>query len=400
MSGPTFQIAHILPWPTVGGTEQATLRIAETMEGENFRSIAFCAANSPVREMFNDAGFATVSYTGVEPSYRHVLTYLQSSLQLARNFRQHQIDLLHCSDLLGAYYAGLAGKMAGLPVLCHVRCSYPDISRRDRSFLWPVDRFSFVSRSAWDTFGYRVPAHRGEVIYDGIDIVDNANQSEAYSSVRREFGIPAATKIVGMVSRVAPAKDFPTLIDAAVNVVARQPDVRFLIVGDHSQVALNREHYLEIKQLVCARGMEPYFVFTGHRDDVTRLTNTMDVFVLSTHTEGLPLVILEAMALGKPVIGTDVGGVSEVIEHRRNGLLTPHQDAKTLANQIVSILLDENLSKALSDAGRETVKTRFSRATCAVQIAKLYREVLGNREPKERSAAAKDALTNAGGFNS
>ena len=400
MSAPTFQIAHILPWPTIGGTEHATLRIAQTMEGEKFRSIAFCAENSPVREMFNAAGFATVSYTGVEPSYRHVLSYFQSSLRLARDFRLHQIDLLHCSDLLGAYYAGLAGKLAGLPVLCHVRCSYPDISRRDRSFLWPVDRFSFVSRSTWDTFGYRVPAHRGTVIYDGIDLVDSANQNEAYSSVRREFGIPAATRIVGMVSRVAPAKDYPTLIDAAVNVVARQPDVRFLIVGDHSQVALNREHYLEIKQLVSARGMEPYFVFTDHRDDVTRLTSAMDVFVLSTHTEGLPLVILEAMALGKPVIGTDVGGVSEVIEHRHNGLLSPHQDAKTLADQIVSLLQDENLTKALADAGRETVKTRFSRASCYAQLEKLYREVLGDREPKERSATAKDPLTNVGGFNS
>ena len=394
MPGSTFHIAHILPWATFGGTEHATLRIAQTSEGENFRSVAFCAANSPVREMFNGAGFATVAYAGVEPSYRHALNYFQSSLKLARDFRFHQIDLLHCSDLLGAYYAGLAGKLAGLPVLCHVRCSYPKISRRDRSFIWPVDKFAFVSRSTWDTFGYRVPAHRGAVIYDGIDLVDNENYSKDSTSVRREFGIPDDSQIVGMVSRVAPAKDYGTLIDAAVKVVAQRPSVRFLIVGDHSQVPLNRHHYLEIKQLISARGMDAYFVFTDHRDDVSRLTKAMDVFVLSTHTEGLPLVILEAMAQGKPVIGTDVGGVSEVIEHGHNGLLSAHRDANMLAAHITSVLSDENLRKTFAAAGRQSVRMRFSRSGFAIEMAKLYREMLGNRVPRESFDASKDPVTN------
>ena len=111
-------IAHILPWPTVGGTEQATLRIAQAVADAGFRNVAFYLKGaSPVRDLFAAAGFETLEYEGVEPSYRHPRAFLQASFQRAQQFKQREIDLIHCSDMLAGQYAAVSGRMARLLVL-------------------------------------------------------------------------------------------------------------------------------------------------------------------------------------------------------------------------------------------------------------------------------------------
>jgi glycosyltransferase involved in cell wall biosynthesis len=395
-----YHIAHVLPWPSVGGTEHATLRIAQAVGGEQFVSTAFCPGDaSPVREMFAAGGFDTAAYRTVAPSYRHPQEFLRVSLGLAREFGRRKIDLVHCSDLLAAYYAAVAGKMARLPVLCHVRCSYPGISRRDQSFLRAVDKFVFVSQDAWRTFGYRVPERRGTVVYDGVDVDEADNNDEAAESVRREFNIPVGTLIVGMVARVAPAKDYATLARAAALVVSQHHAVRFLIVGDHSQVDLNREHYAEVRRVLADLGVAPYFIFTDHREDVARLIGAMDVFVLSTRTEGLPLVILEAMAQAKPVVATAVGGVPEVIRDGETGLLHPPQDEGRLAAQLLALLKDEALCHRLGESGRQFVKANFTHERFATSMTDLYLNLVRRGGRSAANSRSEQSLSHLGRIN-
>jgi glycosyltransferase involved in cell wall biosynthesis len=369
-------IAHVLPWSTIGGTELATLRLAQAVGNEDFTHTAFCQqADSPVSELFNSAGFDTARFEPIEPSYKHPSAYLRASIRLAREFRRRRVDLVHCSDLLSAYYAGLAGKLARLPVLCHVRCAYPEISRRDQSFLKVVNHFAFVSNDAWQSFAFKVPVGRATVIYDGIDIkqvTDNLDQS-----VREEFKVPEGARIVGMIARVAPAKDFATLIQAAKRVISKFPDTRFLIVGDYSQVQINRDHFNEIQSRIAAAGLLHNFIFTDHRNDVDRLLAAMDLFVLSTKTEGLPLVILEAMAQGKAVLATAVGGVPELIIDGETGLLHGPGDDEQLATQILSLFEDNVRRKLLGEAGREAVKMNFTRKQFGRRMAELYGQMIG-----------------------
>ena len=283
--------------------------------------------------------------------------------------------MVHCSDLLAAYYAGLAGRMARLPVLCHVRCSYPEISQRDKSFLRAVNRFVFVSHDAWSNFGYRVPARRGTVVYDGVDVLEG-EVGEDGQSVRREFDIPAGVPIVGMVARVAPAKDYATLARAAARVLAAHGAVRFLVVGDRSQVAANRAHYEEVRRVLADCGVAPNFIFTDHREDVTRLIAAMDVFVLSTHTEGLPLVILEAMAQGRPVVATEVGGVPEAVADGVTGRLVAPYDADALAAAMHELAGDADLRRRMGEAGAAAARERFTVDRMADEHVALYERVL------------------------
>lgn len=375
----THRIAHILPWSSVGGVEQATLRIAQAVEGAGFESVAFCLDEAePVVAMFTEAGFETALYRGVEPSYRHPKVFLRASFALAHELKKKRIDLVHCSDLLAGHRTAFAARLAGIPVLCHIRCRFSEVSRRDRSFLWHVNRFVFVSHHTWQQFGYRITPERGTVVYDGIEAdEDAASAKAARQSARAEFNFDDNNiKVIGMVARVAPAKDYETLIKAAKRVIESHNEVRFLIVGDCSTTIAYREHYRVVKQMLADNGVAPYFVFTDFRDDVARLIHAMDICTLSTHDEGLPLVILEAMSAAKPIVATAVGGIPEVIRDNTLGLLYPHKDDAQLAAHLLSLVDDEQYAVNLGEAARLHVKRSFSREQFAANMVDLYNKML------------------------
>lgn len=374
------RIGHVLPWPAVGGTEHATLRIARAVQGDSFDSVAFCVENAgPVTALLESGGVPWTTYAPPVPSYRHYPRYLSQSLALARQFRAQGVDLVHCADLAAGSQAALAGWLARVPVICHIRNRFDDVSRRDASFLWPVRTFVFVSRNTWDGFAANVPESRGRVLYDGIALPSSSpvQWADDRRSVCHEFGIPADAAIVGTMARVSLQKDFPTLIRAARLVLARHPRTRFLVVGDHSSDAAYREHYRELQSLLAAEGMTESFVFTDYRRDVPRFLAALDVFVLSTHWEGLPLVLLEAMAYARPVVATAVDGVPEAIDHDRTGVLVPHEDVGALAAGVNSILDDRAFASAMGEAGRQAVQERFSVAAFEANLRALYADALG-----------------------
>lgn len=375
------RVAHVLPWPTVGGTEIATLRIVKALDGAGFEHVAFCTTDAAaVESFFHAAGVATTTYRSVDLSYRRPGPFLKASFHLAAQLRRQQTALVHCSDLLAGLRAAPAAKLAGLPVVCHVRSSYSGLSRHDRPLLYAVDRFIFVSRHTWGTFTSKVRPSRGAVVYDGITTTP-IDREAAQQRLRAQFSIPPHIKLVGTVGRLAPQKDYPTLIKAAARVLATQPNVRFLVVGDNSTAPAFREHYQAMTGLLDTHRIRQHFVFTGFRDDIPQILSALDVFVLSSHFEGLPLVILEAMAQQTPVIATAVGGVPEVVFDRDTGLLHRHEDDAHLASQILAVLSDDVLRQRLAHAGHQLVEQRFTTQGFAAGIAEVYRSVLPVSHP-------------------
>jgi glycosyltransferase involved in cell wall biosynthesis len=231
------------------------------------------------------------------------------------------------------------------------------------------------------------------VVYDGIDPAVEGGHEQDRARVCREFGIPGDSPIVGMMARVAPQKDFPTLARAAVQILKFEPRTRFLIVGDYTSAQTYRDHYRDLRRILEDCGVSRSFIFTGHREDVPRLFGALDIFVLSTHWEGLPLVILEAMAHGKPVVATAVDGIPEVIEDGENGLLFPHEDAERLAAQVTGLLRDHGWSRKIGESGRALVHTRFSTRQFADSMTAVYHDVLARgRLARGAPSAAADAL--------
>jgi glycosyltransferase involved in cell wall biosynthesis len=376
-------VAHILPFPSVGGTEHATRRIAQAVDSSRFRSIAFCLRDAePVRAFMAAAGLPCTVYEPAVHSYTHAAAYLRASLAIAREFRRQRVDLVHCADLLAAHHAALAGRLAGVPVICHVRNRFDTLSWRDRSFLWPVQRYVFVSRHTWQRFACDVPPARGVVVYDGIDAGQTPVAADR-AGVRRELGIPDQAPVIGMMARVAPQKDFATLARAAALVLEVEPDARFVVAGDHSSPE-NRSHYDCVRRDLDACNVARSFIFTGYREDVPRLLSAIDVVVLSTHWEGLPLVLIEAMAHAKPVVATSVDGIPEVVRDGETGLLFPHRDHVRFASHLIGLLRDRARATALGEAGRHLAQTCFSVDRFAAGMNDVYTRALSTTERSDR----------------
>ena len=366
-------IAHFLPWDGIGGVEIATLRIIEATR-DQFRHVAFCTAVAlELQDACERAGAIVVPYTPPEPSLRHGLRYFKQSLTVAWEMRRLGVTLAHCSETKAAYHNRLAGFLARVPMITHVRSRYPQIGLRDRLGFLGVAGYVFVSQDSRRQFALKVPDSKARILYDAVDLTE-PQEASVSKTLREQLGVPEGVTLVGMIARVNPQKDYDTLASAAAAVLARRADVRFLVVGDNSVVEMNREHYKHVNRRLVELGIADRFIFTGFRSDVPRIVSALDLFVLCTHREGLPLSILEAMALGKPVIATSVDGIPEVIIDGVTGYLHGHEKSDELAHVILRCIEHPELAKQVGDAARESCRRTYNSQVFADNVSQIYRE--------------------------
>lgn len=367
-------IAHLLPWPTIGGVEVATIRLIEATRHE-FRHVAFCLPESPdLRAACQQAGAEVTTYLPPEPTVRQLARFYRESRLVADELKRQRVDLIHCSDIKAAYHNSLAALLAGKPLISHVRSQCSTLDRRERLTFLPVKHFVFVSEDARRGFALKLQPKRTHILYDGVSFSEE--HTAAPSPIREQLGVPQGAPLIGMVARLNPVKDYDTLAAAAALVLAKRPDARFVVIGDNAIVDLNRKHYAYVHQRLVELGIERSFIFTGHRSDVAEIVAALDLFVLCSHREGLPLSILEAMAMGKPVIATSVGGIPEVITHGVTGLLHAHKNSDELAGHILSCIEDPERARRLGQAGRQHCHHAHSAEVFARNAVALYKELL------------------------
>jgi glycosyltransferase involved in cell wall biosynthesis len=153
--------------------------------------------------------------------------------------------------------------------------------------------------------------------------------------------------------------------------------VRCLVVGD----APRRRYLGHLLNLADRLGVRGRLVFVGEQEDVAPFVDAMDVFVLPSLTEGLPLTVLEAMAVGKPVVGTDVGGISEAVRHGETGFVVPPRDPRKLAEALIGLLGDPSSARAMGEAGRRRVEKAFTMDNEVAQTVRTYRRIVSCARP-------------------
>ena len=216
------------------------------------------------------------------------------------------------------------------------------------------------------------------LIYNGVDL-DRFDHIEPCCTLRDEFGMEPGSQIVGVVARLEPEKGHQTLIEAWPHVLRVVPDAYLLIVGEGS-----RRDFLE--QWAAAHKVAHRVIFTGRRDDVPAVTAALDVAVLPSWREAQGLSILEAMALSRPVVASDVGGIPEMIEDGVTGLLVEHDNPVALAGAIVRLLTDHAFADTLAHAAHELVHDRFCVELMVKAIEEIYDQ--GARAIRLAGAAA------------
>lgn len=207
------------------------------------------------------------------------------------------------------------------------------------------------------------------VIPLGLELAPLAALSERKHTTAGES---RGERVIGYVGRFAAIKDLGTLAHAFVQVAARIPRVRLLLVGDGPARA-------EVERILTAAGVQAQVSFAGWREDLAALYRDMDVCVLSSLNEGTPVAIIEAMAAAKPVVATRVGGVPDVVDDGRTGVLVPPSRPDLLAEAIVGVLAREEESQRMALAAREDVVRRFSPARLADEMCALYARGLKER---------------------
>jgi len=199
--------------------------------------------------------------------------------------------------------------------------------------------------------GDGVPAARTMTVYDGVDLEHIAAAPRL--DVHAELWLPRGAPVVGNVAALVPHKGHRYLIKAAATVARQVPEARFVILGTGKLEAALRT---QIKAL----HLERHVLLAGFRPDVLSLQKGFDLFAMSSVTEGLGTVLLDAMAIGQAIVATRAGGIPEVVAHDQTGLLVPPYDADALAAAIVLLLSDADRRAELGEAGRERVRASFS----------------------------------------
>ena len=203
-----------------------------------------------------------------------------------------------------------------------------------------------------------------DLIYNGIEL-DHYHPEEKSLNLRKEFDIPVDIPLIGAVGRMVWQKGFEYLIRGIPEIVKKVPDAKFVFVGEGPLRS-------ELEDLTKKIHVEEKVVFTGYRNDIRGVLSTIDLLVVPSLLEGFPLIILEAMAMAKPIVATRINGIIEQIQNNNNGILVPKQNSDELAKAVISCLHNENRSNEMGNAARKIVEKKFSVEKMVSETEKIY----------------------------
>lgn len=298
---------------------------------------------------------------------------LRLPLKLARALKGCRADIVHAHQCTPWFYSALSRLLYRKPRLLieeHGR-EYPEVDNRGRQFVNRLlirrltHRFVAVSEDMKQRLR-RFEGLEGEdiqVIYNGVALERRLGQEER-ESLRRDLGFAAGDFVVGTIGRFDPVKNLSMLVRSLAAARASAPRMRGLLVGDGPELAA-------VRALTAELGISDAVVFPGYRPDARRLVQCLDLFVLSSFSEGASIALLEAVAAGIPVVVTDVGGNVEIVVHDETGWIVPSGSEEALSAAIVRAAGDPELCARLTVAGLRRLEQRFT----FDQMLSSYREV-------------------------
>lgn len=350
-----MRICHLIATNFYGGPERQICQHARLMmERGHWLSIISFMENSRENELMDTAASHGIPVWGLSGSH----PFDPRPIWKLRDYLVHnRVDILCTHGYKSSVLGRIASWMAGCRQIVVSR-GWTGETRRvrcyemlDRIFLRLAGAVVAVSE------GQRQKILACGVRPDKVRVIHNAIDLEAYpgpaeKSMRTELGIPQDAILVATAGRLSPEKNHLGLVETARLVLAKMPDVYFVVFG---------EGFLrpELEIAVADAGIGHRFFLPGFRSDVRSLLHEIDIFVLPSHTEGLPNVVLEAFACRKPVVATMVGGTPEVVSDGVNGILAPEGDMGRLAQGVLALAGDAGLREQMGRRGYLSVEEEF-----------------------------------------
>lgn len=362
-------IVHLMASPFYGGPERQMLGLARHLPVSS-SSVFLTFAESGKCQAFLDQvhkhGFEGLALEHNTPNVHG------AAREVAAHLRRVRADILTCSGYKPDVVGWRAARQAGIPVISvshgwtaatlKVRL-YETI---DRLVLRWMDAVVCVSEAQGERVRRaNVPKHKIIVIRNAIAAEAFAASDPAYGDLLRHFFLKPPKYIIGAAGRLSPEKGFDQLVEAAGQVLQQNPDIGFVQFGDGPL----RE---TITRQIAAKGLRERFILAGFRTDIAKFLPHLDLAVLPSYTEGLPVVLLESFAAGVPAVATAVGGTPEVIEEGKSGYLVPPGDPAALARRILDALRDDAARQAMGRYGRQRVLDQFTFTAQSLQYQRLF----------------------------
>lgn len=304
-------------------------------------------------------------------------------VKLARHFRRHRTRIVHAHQCTPWFYAALARLLYPAPRLLleeHGRF-FPEVENRKRAWFnrWIIKPLTHRVVAVSEDVRERLRRYEGlphqaiAVVYNGVapePLLDAATRI----ALRREWGFAPEDFVIGTVGRFDPIKNLPLLVNSLARAAAEAPNIRGLLVGDGPEFPATRDL---IERLHLADSVR----LTGFREDARALVQCMDLFVLSSFSEGTSMALLEAMAAGVPVAVTSVGGNPEIVLDGGTGWVVPSDSAEAMTGAILDAATDTAKRSAMGAAGRERFEQRFAFDRMIGRYRQCYRELIDAGRP-------------------
>ncbi len=363
-----IRILQVVQSLDFGGLERVVIDLVNNLDRDRFQCDIIC-----LRDFGRNSDLVINPETTIDSFGLGRGKSLALPWRIARCVQQRGYDILHSHDTSPLLYTALAR-------LWHPRCIHIYTEHSGIYSCLPRHRIMIGAALLAVTHGVMVSKdlqqyyqRRFKTLCPHLSVIYNGLHSEQKSvsvaEIRNIFAIPRQVPLVGTAVRFYPQKGLRYLLQAVPKVLAVLPETRFILIGD----GVERE---ALEKAAVDMGVANQVIFAGYRTDVRQLLRGLDLYVLPSLWEGLPLALIEAMLADTPIVATAVGGNKEMIEHGIRGLLVAPQDSDGLAEAIISLLNDDELRRRLARNGREFADEQFSLANMINKYSKLYQEMV------------------------
>lgn len=364
-------ILHIIDTTGPGGAETVFIDLVTHLPEQQYRSIVVIRGKGWVYEELCRRGFKPI-LLDAKGSFNW--RYLKSLVAL---IRREKVDLIQ-SHLLGSnVYSALAGLLSRRPVVATFHGSV-DVSEEERLSWLKFAAINYgaaaivaVSTGLRDNIVERTAlrSKKTKVIYNGINTADFKHEKK--NSLRQQFGWHKDDIVVGSLGNIRPAKAYDVLLRAAGLVTQKKRNIRFVIAGQGKG-----NLYQQLLDLKAALKLDKHVFFLGFNDDPAHFLSNLDLFLLSSCSEGFSIATIQAMAAGLPVIATRSGGPQEIITHNENGWLVDPDEPQQIADAVEKLVNDSGLSQRLAMAGQGHAIKAFDIKNMINSYETIYKKFL------------------------
>ena len=376
------KILYVIDNLEFGGGERGFAQLAGGLK-DRYEIRFACQPGGPLGERLRELGVA------IRPVDFRRRVSPASIGRLLAILRAEGIDLVHSMGARADFSARIAARLAGTPVVVSTIAMFvggydipPGRRLLYRAGIQLSERFcnGFIAVSEAIKHAlvhdHRIPREKVVRIYNGVEPELFRAEGPDGLRLRRELGLDPEAPLVGTVGRLVYQKAQDVFLRAASTVAHSVPAAQFLIVGEGPLRS-------SLERLVAQLGLRRCH-FAGFRADIPRVLSIMDIFALPSILEGLPRVLLEALALARPVVATRIDGVTEVVQHGVTGLLVAPGEPTALAGAILSLLMDQALAGQLGLAGRKLVEERFTVSRAVDEVDRFYATLLERKGTRRR----------------